>query len=1103
MRKTICLSLYVAFLLYCNVSLAQNCEPWLAKIIAVQGDVDLSLSGSPRWQAAHLNDVICSASQIRVQAHGRAVILLTNQTLLRLDQGTVITLNAIEPAGPSWMELLEGFIHVLSRVPRSLDIKTPFVNAATEGTEFALRVRGIETDLWVYEGRVRFSNAGGQLLLGSGEAAIAERGKAPKRRIVVQPREAVAWALYYPPIIDVHPERVPPGPNREAILEALQKYRAGEISSAFRQLEALPSTQLDAVFSRLRAGLLLSVGRVAEAERDIKAALMLNPKDGTALALRAVIAVVRNESEEALRLAAQAVAAEPGSPTPYVARSYAEQSAFRIEEARKSIERATKLAPEDALVWARLSELELSRGDLDAALEAAKKAEQLDPRLARTQTVLGFAELTRIKVERATGRFEQALRLDPADPLPRLGLGLAKIRQGDVDEGTTEIEIAASLDPNNSLIRSYLGKAYYEQKRGGLAETEFEQAKLLDPNDPTPWFYSAIHKQTVNRPVEALHDLQRSIELNDNRAVYRSRLLLDEDLAARGAALGRIYQELGFQQSALVEGWRALSEDPTDYTAHRLLADSYSVLPRHEIARVSEILQSQLLQPINITPVQPQLAESDLFLLGGFGPADPSLNEFNSLFQRNRLSLLASGLAGTKETYGDEVVQSGIWNDLSYSLGQFHYETDGFRTNNDIDVDIYNAFLQTRITPKLSVQAEIRRREAEHGDLDAFFAPTPFDIDRSREFRREADSDSYRAGLLFKPTRASNLIVSFTYQDSDVEIRRSNPLLGGNRDSQSYSAETQYLFDHPSFDIVLGGGYYAVEQRFSSVFGFIDEAIDHGNAYIYTHVRYPRSIAWHVGLSADWLDDDAFGTISSLNPKFGVLYNITPRTLLRAGAFKVLKRSLIAGQTLEPTQVSGFNQFFDDPNGTESIRYGAGIDHRFSSSLSGGIELSKRELEFPIADEPISAEWEESLYRIYLNWTPRPRWAAAIEYVNEDFDNQETFGPRDTETQLIPLSVAYFHPSGYFGKLRASYLNQEVALLRNSDSDGATFLDISAGYRLPKRWGIFELQVQNILDQAYRFEGLQDRRPPLETGVPSFLPFPPDLTVHARLTIAF
>jgi hypothetical protein len=49
-----------------------------------------------------------------------------------------------------------------------------------------------------------------------------------------------------------------------------------------------------------------------------------------------------------------------------------------------------------------------------------------------------------------------------------------------------------------------------------------------------------------------LQDLQKSIELNDNRAVFRSRLLLDQDLAARSASLGRIYNDLGFQQLALI-----------------------------------------------------------------------------------------------------------------------------------------------------------------------------------------------------------------------------------------------------------------------------------------------------------------------------------------------------------------------------------------------------------------------------------------------------------------------------------------------------------------------------------------------------------------------
>jgi hypothetical protein len=139
--------------------------------------------------------------------------------------------------------------------------------------------------------------------------------------------------------------------------------------------------------------------------------------------------------------------------------------------------------------------------------------------------------------------------------------------------------------------------------------------------------------------VEALHDLQKAIDLNDSRAVYRSKLLLDQDLAARSASLGRIYRDLGFEQLGLVEGWKSVNTAPADYSGHRLLADSYSALPRHDIARVSELLQSQLLQPINITPVQPSLAESNLLILEGAGPSAPAFNEFTPLFTRNRLSL--------------------------------------------------------------------------------------------------------------------------------------------------------------------------------------------------------------------------------------------------------------------------------------------------------------------------------------------------------------------------------------------------------------------------------------------------------------------------------
>jgi hypothetical protein len=201
--------------------------------------------------------------------------------------------------------------------------------------------------------------------------------------------------------------------------------------------------------------------------------------------------------------------------------------------------------------------------------------------------------------------------------------------------------------------------------------------------------------------------------------------------------------------------------------------------------------------------------------------------------------------------------------------------------------------------------------------------------------------------------------------------------------------------------------------------------------------------------------------------------------------------------------VAGFNQFFDDQNGTESLRRGVGVDHRFSSVLTGGVEASKRDLDVPLGGGEGTDDSEESLYRAYLYWTPHQQWVGTIEYFKEDFDNLESSGPLDTETQIFPLSVSYFHPAGLFAKITASYLDQEVVLDTGTDSDGATFLGLRFGYRPPQRWGIFEVQVQNLLDQDYRYEGQQNRRPSQTTGVPPFLPFPPELTVFARMTLAF
>ncbi|UCE79854.1 MAG: FecR domain-containing protein, partial [Nitrospiraceae bacterium] len=496
-----------------GTAVAETCKESIATVVSVQGSVQVRLKGETEWKPVQLNDVFCPGDMVRVRDRSRSAIVLSNETIIRLDEKTTITFSGVEKKETSLLDLLRGAVHFISRFPRTLKIVTPFVNGTVEGTEFLVEVIEDQSRITVFEGQVLAVNDAGSLTLMTGQSAVAREGQAPAMRVVVRPRDAVQWALYYPPIL-MHD------------------------SSGIKDVQEEVS---DPRFFTSRASMLLAVGRVDEARKDIEKALNLAPGYSDAIALQSIIAVVQNEKIEAMRLAQNAVEAGPDSLAARIALSYAQQANFDLDGALASLQEAVKLAPENSLAWARLSELWASFGNLDKALDAAEKAVSLNPDLARTQTVLGFSYLTQIKIDSALNTFGKAIELDQADPLPRLGLGLAKIRKGKLKEGRREIEIATSLDPGQSIIRSYLGKAYYEEKRENLAMDQYGMAKELDPLDPTSFFYDAIQKQTLNRPVEALHDMQKAIELNDNRAIYRSKLLLDEDLAARSAGLARIY----------------------------------------------------------------------------------------------------------------------------------------------------------------------------------------------------------------------------------------------------------------------------------------------------------------------------------------------------------------------------------------------------------------------------------------------------------------------------------------------------------------------------------------------------------------------------------
>jgi hypothetical protein len=281
----------------------------------------------------------------------------------------------------------------------------------------------------------------------------------------------------------------------------------------------------------------------------------------------------------------------------------------------------------------------------------------------------------------------------------------------------------------------------------------------------------------------------------------------------------------------------------------------------------------------------------------------------------------------------------------------------------------------------------------------------------------------------------------------------------------------------------------------------------HFNTYAYAYINYLRNVTLTVGGSVDVLGGEIGGIDISnqFNPKFGITWNPIPSTTVRAAVFRVLKRTLITDQTLEPTQVAGFNQFFDDVSLTESWRYGGAIDQKFSKNVFGGVEISTRDLTVPFIDTSTpnfstgKADWDEYLARAYLFWTPHEWLALRAEYVYERFERAKELriDLKNVETHRVPFGFNFFHPTGLSTAVTATYYHQDgefdtVRQGLKSGSDNFWLVDLALGYRLPRRYGFITLGVTNLANQNFNY---------YEADLKNFF-IQPKRQVFARLTFA-
>jgi hypothetical protein len=427
------------------------------------------------------------------------------------------------------------------------------------------------------------------------------------------------------------------------------------------------------------------------------------------------------------------------------------------------------------------------------------------------------------------------------------------------------------------------------------------------------------------------------------------------------------------------------------------------------------------------------------------------------------------------------------------------------------------------VTPGFNVQAEVRTRKTEQGDLLLNFDPDIF----SARARREVTQDTARVGARYSLSPRQDVIASVIYTDrSDFMISAGSMFFDTYRTTrdQGYQAEAQYLFRENYFNLAAGVGTYGIDvdqqtQQHIIASGVdrcggirspfpcsVDFSRERSNAYLYTNFNFPRAVTTTLGFSYDSYKVGLGRGFEQLNPKLGLQWDITDNIRLRLAWFEMVKPALTVNQTLEPTQVAGFNQMFDDLNGTKARRKGIGLDTKITRSLYAGLELSERDLEvFGLADLMLRRvdRQHERLYRVYFYWLPNNNWAFRGEYQFEKFTRElkNIDDPILIETTTAPVSLNYFNPYGLFSRLTGTYVRQNLERWNTTRNEGTSdffLLDAALGYRFPNRRGILSFEGRNLLDQDFSFRSVNFQTN--EAISPRFIP---GRSFFVRLTLNF
>lgn len=493
----------------------------VGQILRAHGDEQIRPAGAADWQRVSAGQDLNAGDTLRTGPYGTLSVLFRDETQIRLHRNSlfeVANVRSVDAAGPSRFKLLSGSAWsrakallrtVAAQVTpdlRVIEIGTPTATIGIRGTDWHLSVEAGRSALTVLSGQADMVNEFGSVTVTGGELGIAEAGRAPSKRVIVDLRDrplivvetSLAW-------IDTLSITGKTSSELKAELEQLKAdddtaarlaraeaaYDLGHYTIVREEIRAIeqnaPAGEIEGRLRLLQGSLKLRERDYAEADRLLAAAQsQLNGRGRVIAQLGRAGVLIEQDQFSQAEASLKKLAAEQGE--------YAEVHLMRIwlasfsgdqqgaiSQALEGERRFARDARFPALL-AHLYFLTDQRAEMKAAFEAALS---LDPQQLHAWHWKGlYHHFVEPDPEEAIAAYRQTIAINPNSSASWNNLGLVYFDLGDYQQAEHAMQEAVRSDPGSALAKANYGYILAFLDRLDEAEKLFRQAERLRADEP-------------------------------------------------------------------------------------------------------------------------------------------------------------------------------------------------------------------------------------------------------------------------------------------------------------------------------------------------------------------------------------------------------------------------------------------------------------------------------------------------------------------------------------------------------------------------------------------------------------------------------------------